>query len=268
MKNVNEQKELKDLAFSLGFKGMAANWSDYIHEPWVKTLLLLEEEAKNRRSLERRMRESQIKEMKPASDFDWTWPTSIDRELIEELFTLKFMEDHTNVIFQAANGLGKSMLSKNLVHAAVLAGYRTKFVSASQMLSDLSSQDGASARRRCLLKYTAPDLLAIDELGYLSYDNRYADLLYEVINGRYLQASTIITTNKIIQDWSEIFPNAGCVVTLIDRLIHKSEIVKIAGKSYRSKEAAERELERTTKKSRKGKKKTEDETDVKSSVIA
>lgn len=253
--------DFKDLAKKLGFKALVANWNDYAGEPCIKKLLKLEEEDKNRRSLERRIRESQIKEMKPASDFDWSWPTSIDRELVEELFTLKFMTEHVNVIFQAANGLGKSMLSKNLVHAAVLAGYKTKFISASQMLSDLSAQDGATARRRCLHKYTSPDLLAIDELGYLSYDNRYADLLYEVINGRYMQSSTIVTTNKIFQEWGEIFPNAGCVVTLIDRLVHKSELVKIAGNSYRSKEAAERANERASKKTGKNKKKVEKTSD-------
>ena len=255
--------DFKELANSLGFKALAANWSEYANEPCIQKLLEQEEAAKNRRSLERRLRESQIKEMKPASECDWSWPTSIDRELIDELFTLKFMPEHVNIIFQAANGLGKSMLAKNLVHKALLAGYKTKFVSASLMLSDLSAQEGATARRRCLLKYTSPDLLAIDELGYLSYDNRYADLLYEVINGRYLQSSTIITTNKIFQEWVEIFPNAGCVVTLIDRLVHKSELVKIAGKSYRSKEALERANQRLAKKTPKSKKQSEG-TDVES----
>jgi DNA replication protein DnaC len=246
--------DFKELANKLGFKALFANWNEYANEPCIKKLLEQEEADKNRRSLERRLRESQIKEMKPASEFDWSWPTSIDRELVEELFTLKFMTEHVNVIFQAANGLGKSMLSKNLVHTALLAGYKTKFTSASQMLSDLSAQDGATARRRCLQKYTSPDLLAIDELGYLSYDNRYADLLYEVINARYLQASTIVTTNKIFQEWGEIFPNAGCVVTLVDRLVHKSELVKIKGESYRNKEATERANQRASKKGGKNKK--------------
>ena len=185
--------DLKEQASKLGFKAMAARWDEYANQPWVKKLLEAEAAEKNRRSLERRLRESQIHEMKPVSDFDWGWPKVIDRELVEELFTLEFMKRAVNIIFLGANGLGKSMLSKNLIHTALLAGYKTKFVSASQMLSDLSAQDGATARRRCLQKYTSPDLLAIDELGYLSYDNRYADLLYEVINARYLKSSTIIT---------------------------------------------------------------------------
>lgn len=253
--------DLQELANKLGFKAMAARWNEYANEPWVKKLLEAEETERNRRSLERRLRESQIHEMKPVSDFDWSWPTVIDRELVEELFTLEFLKKAINVLFLGANGVGKSMLSKNLVHAALLAGYKTKFVSASQMLYDLSSQDGATARRRCLQKYTGPDLLAIDELGYLSYDNRYADLLYEVINARYLNSSTIITTNKPFKEWGEIFPNAGCVVTLVDRLMHKAEIVKIDGASYRNKEAQEKAEMRAQKK-RARPKKTEDTADA------
>lgn len=247
--------DLRELAKKLGFKAMVANWEEYANQPWVKKLLEEEDADKNRRSLERRMRESQVQEMKQVSEFDWSWPKVIDRELVEELFTLKFIAQSVNVIFLGANGLGKSMLTKNLIYTALMAGLKTKFTTASQMLTDLSSQDGATARKRCLQKYTVPDLLAIDELGYLSYDNRYADLLYEVINARYQKSSTIITTNKPFKEWGEIFPNAGCVVTLVDRLMHKAELVKIEGESYRQKEAIEEAQQRAKARREKGKKK-------------
>ena len=76
--------------------------------------------------------------------------------------------------------------------------------------------------------------------GYLSYDNRYADLFFEVVTRRYEQRSVVLTTNKPFADWSEIFPNAACVVTLVDRLVHRAEIIQIQGDSYRLKEAKER----------------------------
>jgi DNA replication protein DnaC len=250
--------DLKEIAKKLGFKAMLENWDEYGKEPLVKKILEAEELDQNRRSLEKRLRASHVQELKPVSDFDWNWPKVIDRELVEELFTLKFLAESLNVVFVGPNGVGKSMLSKNLIYAALLAGKKTKFTSASQMLADLSAQDGATARKRCLLKYTSPHLLAIDELGYLSYDNRYADLLYEVLNARYLKTSTIITTNKAFVEWGEIFPNAGCVVTLVDRLIHKSEIVKIEGDSYRKKEALERAQLRAQQKRPKDKHKEED----------
>lgn len=245
--------DLKEKARKLGFKALAANWSEYANEPCIKRLLEQEESDKHRRSLERRLRESQINELKPAAEFDWAWPKKIDRELIEDLFALKFVEEPANVVFLGPNGVGKTMLAKNLIHKALMAGYKTKFTPASQMLNDLSSQDGASARLKCLRKYTGPDLLAIDELGYLSYDNRYADLLYEVLNGRYTKSSTILTTNKPFQEWGEVFPNAGCIVTLVDRLMHKAEVVFIEGDSYRKKEAVERAELRAQKKRGKGK---------------
>lgn len=239
-------------ASKLGFKALAAHWSEYADEPCIKRLLEQEETDKHRRSLERRLRESQIHEMRPAVEFDWEWPKKIDRELVEDLFTLKFVDEPANVIFVGPNGVGKTMLAKNLLHKALLAGRKTRFTPASQMLNDLSAQDGAAARLKCLRKYTSPDLLMIDELGYLSYDNRYADLLYEVINGRYLKTSTIVTTNKPFQEWGEIFTNAGCVVTLVDRLMHKAEVVAIEGKSYRKREATERAEQRAHKRGKAG----------------
>jgi DNA replication protein DnaC len=94
-----------------------------------------------------------------------------------------------------------------------------------------------------LRQYSAPDLLLVDEIGYLAYSNRHADLLFELLNRRYEKKSTtttIITTNKPFAQWQEVFPSAGCVVSLVDRLVHRSEVIAIEGKSYRLKEAEER----------------------------
>src|SRR5207344_2304949 len=124
------------------------------------------------------------------------------------------------------NGLGKSMLLKNLAHQAVLHGATSRFTLASDMLHDLAAQDSTTALARRLRRYTSPTLLAIDEVGYLSYDARYADLLFEVVTRRYeQQRSIVLTTNKPFGEWNQVFPNAACVVTLIDRLLHRAEII-------------------------------------------
>jgi DNA replication protein DnaC len=101
------------------------------------------------------------------------------------------------------------------------------------------AQDGDHSLRRRLKYYGQPQFLVIDEVGYLSYSNRHADLLFEIVNRRYEQKSTLITTNRPFSEWGEVFPNAACVVSLIDRLIHHSEILAIEGKSYRVKDAQE-----------------------------
>ena len=112
------------------------------------------------------------------------------------------------------------------------------------MLNELASQDGDKALQRKLKYYTQPQILVIDEVGYLSYSNRYADLLFEIISRRYHKKSTVITTNKPFSEWSDIFPNAACVVSLIDRLVHRSEIINIEADSYRLKEAKEESAKR------------------------
>jgi len=232
--------ELKAKAKRLGFRAMVAHWEEYGGQAWVPRLLEEEEAERGRRSLERRIKEAKIGHFKMITDFDWAWPKRIDRELVEEVFALKFLEEAANVIFMGPNGVGKTMFAQNLAYQALLHGSDARFIKASQLLTELSSCDGAHARSRCLRRYSSADLLVIDEVGYLSYDNRYADLLYEVITGRYQKLSTVLTTNRPFTEWGQIFPNAPCVVTLVDRLMHKAEVVLIDGDSYRTKEAKER----------------------------
>jgi DNA replication protein DnaC len=225
----------------LGLYGLLAQAESLLHEPWLERLIEIEESERQRRSLKRRLDHARLGAFKPLADFDWAWPTKCDRSLVQELFSLAFVEEAANVVLIGPNGLGKSMLAKNLAHQAVLQGYSARFTLASDMLHDLAAQDSSIALARRLRRYTGPSLLAIDEVGYLSYDARYADLLFEVVSRRYQQQrSIVLTTNKPFGEWNQVFPNAACVVTLIDRLLHRAELVALEGKSYRLKEAQER----------------------------
>ena len=239
MTTTKRHEELRKRAHKLGFWGVLAHWEYYATQDWLNNLLAHEEAERQRRSLERRVKSARIGRFKPIADFDWAWPKKIPRAVIEELFSLQFITDVTNVVLIGPNGVGKSMIAQNIAHHAVLNGNTVRFTTASAMLNELASQDGAIALRRRIQHYCRPDLLVIDEVGYLSYDNRHADLLFEVVTRRYQERPMIVTTNKIFKEWNEVFPNAACVVTLIDRMVHRSEIVKIEGESYRLKEAKE-----------------------------
>jgi DNA replication protein DnaC len=232
--------ELQQRAAALHLHGLLAHWPEVIDADWVAPLLAWEEQERGRRSLERRLREARLGRFKPLTDFDWAWPTRCDRAAIEELMSLSFMADATNVFLVGPNGIGKSTLACNLAHQALVQGHTVLFISAGQLLGDLAALDSDSALRRRLRHYAAIDLLCLDEVGYLSYSNRHADLLFELTNRRYEQKSTLITTNKAFSEWNEVFPNAACVVSLVDRLTHHAEIIALEGESYRLKESRER----------------------------
>lgn len=224
----------------LGLYGLLAQAETLMHEPWFNQVLDIEDAERARRSLQRRLGDARLGTFKPVTDFDWTWPTKCDRPLVDELFSLGFIAEAANVVLIGSNGLGKTMLLKNLAYQTVLRGHTARFTLASDMLHDLAAQNSTTALTSRLRRYTTPTVLAIDEVGYLSYDARYADLFFEVVTRRYLNQPILLTTNKAFSDWTQVFPNAGCVVTLIDRLMHRAEIVALEGESYRLKEAKER----------------------------
>jgi DNA replication protein DnaC len=247
---------LMDRARRLGLYGLLARWKEFGDQPWVPMLIECEEAERSRRSLERRVRTSKVGRFKPVADFDWSWPKTIDRPLIEELMQLGFVEEATNVILAGPNGVGKSTIAQNITHQALLRGHTVLCASASAMLNDLAAQDTSTALARRLRRYVNPMVLLIDEVGYLSYDSRAADLLFEVVSRRHEQRPIILTTNKPFAEWNEVFPNASSVTALVDRLLHHAEIVKIEGDSYRAKEAKQQATEKARKRAATRKKTT------------
>lgn len=237
---------LKKQAQSLALQGVLAHWEELDEQDLhrLHTWLHWEEAVRQQRSLERRLANARLGRFKPLADFDWAWPKHIDKGAVSALMSLSFVREASNVVLLGSNGVGKSTLAQNLAHQAILQGYTVLFTSAAHMLNDLAAQPSDNALRRRLKRYAHPDVLAIDEVGYLSYSDRHADLLFEIISRRYEQKSTLITTNRPFAEWGEVFPNAPCVVSLVDRLVHHSEIIVIEGESYRMKEAKERAAKR------------------------
>lgn len=219
---------------------------------WSPTRLLeqvvaAELEDRSRRSVERRLKCARLGRFKPVADWDWDWPTALDRPALERILTLDFLARADNVLLVGAQGLGKTMLAKNLVHHAVLAGHTALFTTASDLLLDLNGQETARALERRLKHYARPTLLAVDEIGYLAYDARAADLLFQIVSRRYEHRAILITTNLPFKRWDTIFPNASCAVALIDRLTHHAEILVIEGESYRRREAELTQKQRRTR---------------------
>ena len=231
---------------SLGLLAASSSLDDLIalatKKRWSMTEILehvadLEEKDRSRRGLERRLSRSRLDKFKPMTDFDWNWPTALDRPLVESLLSLEFVEGARNVVFVANGGLGKTMIAKNIAHRAILAGRSVLFLSAAQMLLDLGGQESPRALERRLHYYAKIGLLVLDELGFLAFDNRNADLIFQVISRRYEKKSLVLTTNLAFADWHTIFPSATCASALVERVVHHADIVKIEGDSYRLRES-------------------------------
>jgi len=238
--------ELVDLLKAIGLRRVAADIDDLLARAtkhrWSPQELFEEvarheQRDREQRSLERRLRNAKIGRFKPMADFDWAWPKRMDRDAIDRALTGDLVASKDNLILAAAHGLGKTMILRNVVHEAVLRGYSALYVEASRMLLDLGSQETPRALDRRLRYYARPALLAVDEVGYLSYDARAADLLFEVVSRRYESKSIAMATNLAFSDWPTVFPNATCVTALVDRLTHHADIVLLEGDSYRKREA-------------------------------
>lgn len=203
----------------------------------IERLCNLEVIEKDRRGTERRLSQAKLGHFKRMNEFDWAFPKEINRSLIEDLLKGSFIAHQQNIILAGAQGLGKTMIAKNIAFQAVMLGKTALFTTASQMVMTLKGYDNQIDLNRGIKKYVHPDLLVIDELGYLSYDHAAADLIFEIINRRYETGSIVITTNLAFKDWNSIFPGAACLTAMIDRLTHHLKMVKIEGDSYRLKES-------------------------------
>ena len=243
-----DRDALQQQISALKLHGLLAHWEELSDEAmaWVAQWIAWETRERQQRGLQRRLRAARIGRFKPLADFDWDWPTQCDKAAVSSLMRLDFIAEAANIVLVGPNGVGKSLIAQNLAHQAVIQGHSALFVNAAQMLGDLAAKDGDNALRRRFAHYARPDVLVVDEIGYLSYGTRHADLLFEIVNRRYERKPTIITTNRPFAEWSEVFPNAACVVSIVDRLIHHAEILVIEGDSYRMREAKQR-AERKTK---------------------
>ena len=206
------------------------------HLAFLADLVAGEMAARGARSAERRLRDAKLPFAKSLDQFQWSHPEKINRPQIENLARLDFIDKKANVLLIGGSGLGKSHIAAALTRQACLNGYSALFASAIEIVNYLTAAKAANNLDKALKRYLAPQLLTIDEIGYLPIDKLGCNLLFQVVSQRYERGSIIITSNKPFKSWAEIFHNDAAVTSaILDRLLHHSEVVVIAGKSYRMK---------------------------------
>ena len=199
--------------------------------------LLLEDEENNRRenSYKKRYSRAKLPCLKRIEDFDFSFQPSIDRRVINDFATCQFIGQRKNIIFLGEPGVGKSHLSVAIAIKALLKGRRVLFTQVSEMLQVLHQSKADNSYYKKLDYYIKPELLVLDELGFKKIPSYSADDFFEVISKRYEKGSVIITTNKSFEEWGDIFADNILASAIIDRVVHHSTVIKVNGKSYRTK---------------------------------
>lgn len=214
------------------------------HHDMLLRLLSGERDATRARSIERRISRAKLPARRTLDTFDWNWPKVINREQIQQLFTLSFLRQQKNVVFIGTVGLGKTHLAIALALEACRRNHSVLFTSAVDIINTLAEARAENCLRKAIRRYATPAVLAIDELGYLPVDRVGAELLFQVLGERYEKGSTIITTNRAYKQWAKTFANDATLASaVLDRVVHHCETVIIKGKSYRLKDRANEEGE-------------------------
>ena len=203
----------------------------------VLAALIGEEVAVRRqRALERRIQRARLPRRKTLHDYDFTFPKRIPKQAILRLFDCDFVARHGCAVFIGPTGVGKTHLLDALGYTACEKGFSVRYSRVVDMINGLTTAQMAGTLEKTLRQYTTPQLLLLDELGYLPVDKRGADLLFQVVAARYECGSIVVSTNRAFRDWGTILDVDNTLATaMIDRLMHHGEAIVIRGDSYRTK---------------------------------
>ena len=199
-----------------------------------------ERQFRDEKAIITQIHKSALPSGKSVDGYDFSFQPSLDRRLVEDLATLRFIEGNENILFVGSPGTGKTHLAAAIGTEAARHRYSVYFITCQELMNQLKKaelENRLEARLRAFMRHR---LLIIDEIGYLNLDSEDANLFFQLITLRYEKKSTVITTNKSLSKWNEIFGDPVITNAILDRLLHHSHIVNIVGPSYRTKDVLEK----------------------------
>jgi len=233
LRSALKQLRLSGLLDSLEVRLYEAASTGLSHAEFLEILLQDELAVRGDRRLQRRLKVAQFRELKPLEDFDWSFNPAIKKKQIIELATCRFVREARDVLLLGPPGVGKSYLAQALGHQALKAGFSVLYRSIFDVVRDFLHDEALGGEDKVLARYLKPDLLLIDDMGMKQLPKRSGEYLFEIIMRRYETRSTLMTSNRPLEDWGKLIGDVPSATAILDRFLHHAELVQIMGRSYR-----------------------------------
>ena len=227
------QLRLSGLLESLEVRLQEAAGHGLSHSEFLELILQDELAVRSDRQLQRRVKAAEFRELKPLDGFDWSFNPAIPRKQIYDLASCRFLRERRDVLWLGPPGLGKSYLVQAIGYQAIKAGYTVLYRSIFDLVRDFLRGETLGQEEKTLSLYLKPDLLIIDDMGMKQLPRRSGECLFEVVMRRYETRSTMMTSNRPLEDWGKLLGDVPSATAILDRFLHHAEVVRLSGRSYR-----------------------------------